>query len=108
MTLYTTGDTGPDYQARIPLLDNDREPTGSYADLTGASVNFQMRKADDKKYQVNQPGTIVGAATDGRVKYSWQTNDLGIAGEYEVQFEVTFAGGEIQTTEKETVTVKRQ
>ena len=105
---YVTGDTGPAYTARIPLKDNAGELTGSYADLTGASVNFQMRKGDDKRYQVNQPATIVGAATDGRASYSWAANDLGIAGEYEVQFEVTFSDGTIQTTETETITVERQ
>jgi len=105
---YVTGDTGPAYTARIPLLDNDAVATGSYADLTDATVNFQMRKPDDKKYQVNQPATIVGAATDGRVSYSWAVNDLGIAGTYEVQFEVTWNDGTIQTTEAETITVERQ
>jgi len=105
---YVTGDTGPAYTARIPLKDNDGELTGSYADLTGATVNFQMRKPDDKKYQVNQPATVVGDPAAGRVSYAWAANDLGIAGTYEVQFEVTFADTSIQTTETETITVERQ
>lgn len=105
---YVTGDTGPAYTARIPLLDNDSVATGSYANLTTATVNFQMRKLDDKKYQVNQPAQIVGDATNGRVTYVWQTNDLGLAGEYEVQFEVTWNDGTIQTTDTETITVERQ
>jgi len=105
---YRTGDTGPAYTARIPLKDNAGELTGSYANLTGATVNFQMRKADDKRYQVNQPATIVGDPTAGRVQYSWATNDLGIAGEYLVQFEVTFQDLTVITTETETITVERQ
>ena len=105
---YVTGDTGPAYVARVPLLDNDGEETGFYADLTDATVNFQMRKPDDKKYQVNQPATIVGDPTDGRVRYSWATNDLGVKGEYLVQFEVTWNDGTIQTTKTETITVERQ
>lgn len=105
---YVTGDTGPAYTARIPLLDNDGEATGSYADLTGATVNFQMRKPNAKKYQVNQPAVIVGAPTDGRVSYSWAANDLGYPGEYDVQFEVTFNDSTIQTTVVETITVERQ
>ena len=105
---YRTGDTGPAYTARIPLKDNDGELTGAYANLTRATVNFQMRKADDKRYQVNQPATVIGAPTDGRVQYSWAANDLSIPGEFEVQFEVTFEDQTIITTETETITVARQ
>jgi len=105
---WTSGDTGPPYQARIPLLDADDEPTGSYVDLTGASVNFQMRRADDKNYRVNQPASVVGDPTEGRVRYDWSTNDLAVPGEYEVQWEITLADTTIQTTKKETITVLRQ
>ena len=105
---YVTGDTGPAHQARIPLLDNDGNETGSYADLTDASVKFQMRKADDKEYTVDAVASIVGTPTDGRVKYSWAANDLSMPGEYLVQYEVTFPDTTIQTTTTETITVERQ
>jgi len=105
---YRTGDTGPAFTARIPIMNNEGVATGAYANLTGASVNFQMRKSDDKRYQVNQPATIVGPPTDGRVQYSWAANDLSIAGEFEVQFEVTFQDLTVITTETETNTVERQ
>ena len=105
---FRTGDTGPAFTARIPLKDNDGVATGAYANLTRATVNFQMRKSDDKRYQVNQPATIVGDPTAGRVQYSWAANDLSISGEFEVQFEVTFEDHTIITTETETITVERQ
>lgn len=105
---FKTGDTGPAFTARIPLKDHEGVATGAYANLTGASVNFQMRKPDDRRYQVNQPAVIVGPPTDGRVQYSWAANDLSIPGDFEVQFEVTFADLTVQTTERETITVERQ
>jgi hypothetical protein len=106
--VFKTGDTGPAFTARIPLKDADGNLTGSYADLTDASVFFQMRKSNDRTYQVNASATIVGDPTDGRVQYSWATNDLGLAGEFECQFEITFADATIQTTDKETIQVQRQ
>jgi hypothetical protein len=105
---WKTGDTGPAYTARIPLLDQGGSRVG-YADLSGIiGVNFQMRKSDDRRYQVNRPAAVVGDPTDGRVSYSWAANDLSIAGEYEVQFEVTFGDGTIITTARDTITVERQ
>ena len=105
---WTTGDTGPPISARIPLLDNEGEETGSYVDLTSATVNFQMRKGDARNYRINQPAVVVGTPTDGNVRYDWRTNDLGQPGEYEVQWEVTLADLTIQTTKKVTITVLRQ
>jgi len=105
---WVSGDTGPAISARIPLLDNADEETGSYVDLTGATVKFQMRRPDDKNYRINQAATVVGDPTNGNVSYSWSANDLAVPGDYEVQWEVTLADTTIQTTKKVTITVLRQ
>jgi BppU N-terminal domain len=82
---------------------------GSALDLTtAASVYFQMRKSDDRRYTVNAACTIVDAAT-GQVSYTWDADDLSNAGDYICQFEVRWSGGAVQTTDPVgTITVRRQ
>lgn len=102
---WVQGDTGPSLLATL----HDQTDTTVPLDLTFAEqVKFQMRKSDDKRYTVNALATIVNAAT-GRVRYAWGPNDLAVPGDYEVQFEVTFVDGMVQTTATPSlITVRRQ
>jgi hypothetical protein len=102
---FVQGDTGPSLLATL----HDQTDPFIPLDLSDASgVRFQMRKPDDKRYTVNAPATIVNAAT-GRVRYAWGPNDLAVPGDYEVQFEVTFVDGMVQTTATPNqITVRRQ
>ena len=101
---YVQGDTGPDLVAIIHEDTTDKEPI----DLTDASVAFQMRKPDDKRYTVNAVVEIEDAEA-GRVRYEWGPNDLAVTGLYDGQFEVTFSDGKIQTTKTPfTIEVRRQ
>lgn len=102
--VFVQGDTGPDIAATIHLEGLD-DPV----DLSNVlGVRFQMRKPDDRRFTVNSPATIVNAPL-GQVKYSWQPNDLATPGDYEVQWEVTFADGKVITTAYPVpVTVRRQ
>ena len=104
---WVTGDTKPDITARLPLLDIDGEETGSYADLTGASVMFQMRRPDDKRFTVNQPATV-DDPPNGSVSYVWATNDLSVPGDYYVQWEVTWPDSSKQTSRVAEITIRRQ
>lgn len=101
---FVQGDTAPDITA---VIHEEDDPT-VVVDLTGASVRFQMRRQDDRRYQVNSAGEVIDAV-NGRVSYSWAANDLSTPGTYYVQWEVTYQGGRIQTTSPEvTITVRRQ
>lgn len=101
---YVQGDTGPDIEA---LLRNIR--TKQPIDLTGATVMFQMRKPDDRRYQVNAECDIVDDPVDGVVTYSWGPNDLSVSGLYQAQFEVTYPEGtEITTKVPLMIEVRRQ
>ena len=103
MTLeFVQGDTAPAITATI-ALKSDLSPV----DLSGASVRFQMRKPDDRRFTVNAAATVTNASA-GAVRYAWATNDLTVPGEYVVQWEVTYADLRIQTTGQETITVRRQ
>lgn len=100
---FTQGDTAPPITAVLYNAD------GTVCDLTNAdSVNFQMRKEDDKRHTVDAEADIVTAAS-GSVSYDWGTNDLSVPGEYIAQWEIHWSDGKIQTTNpRNTITVQRQ
>lgn len=102
MTLtFVQGDTAPALTATIIHSDS------TALNLTGSSVRFQMRKANDKRFTVNEVATLVDAPT-GQVEYVWGPNDLAVPGDYQVQWEVTYPDARIQTTAIATITVRRQ
>lgn len=91
---WVQGDTGPDL---VSVLNATDDPT-SPLDLTDVTaVAFQMRRPDDRRFTVNAPADVVGLPGNGRVRYEWSTNDLASPGEYDVQFELTYNDGLIQT-----------
>lgn len=101
---FVQGDTAPDITAII----HEEDDPSSVIDLSGCTVRFQMRKSDDHRYTVNAVAQVLDAPA-GRVSYSWAANDLSGQGTYVVQWEITYAGGRIQTTSPEvTITVRRQ
>lgn len=101
---FVQGDTAPD----ITSIIHEEDDPSSIIDLTDCSVRFQMRKADDKRYQVNAAAEVLNGPA-GSVSYSWGPNDLSVPGTYDVQWEITYPGGRIQTTSPVgTITVRRQ
>lgn len=104
---FVQGDTAPDITAVI----HEEDDATSVIDLSPAyvsGVRFQMRRADDRRYQVNSAATVVDGVL-GLVSYSWGANDLSVPGTYVVQWEVSYQGGRVQTTSPEvTVVVRRQ
>lgn len=99
---FVQGDTAPAITATI-VKDID----GSAVNLTGATVKFQMRRSDDRRFTVNAVATMVDAPT-GKVSYSWGPNDLGTVGSFLVQWEVTYPDTRIQTTAPGEIVIRRQ
>jgi len=84
-------DTGPAIQGTLKDAD------GNVVDVTGASVVFNMRSADDGTVKVNRGvGSVVDGAA-GTVKYEWAAADTDTVGTYEAEFEVTYSDGTIET-----------
>lgn len=84
------------------------DPDGNPINLTSASVKFQMRLADDRRYTVNSDAVVVSAAA-GTVRYDWAAGDLATPGDYVCQWQITFAGGAIQTTDPaNTITIRSE
>jgi hypothetical protein len=102
---WVQGDTGPDYVAVLSAINDP-----ALLDLTEvASLKFQMRKPDDRRFTVNAPASVVGPPTNGRVRYQWGPNDLAYPGEYDTQIELVYIDGQIQTQALPTrITVRRK
>lgn len=81
-----------------PTLDYQlRDGNGAVVDLTGASVKFMMYLPGAASPKVNAAGTIIGAATNGQVRYTWTGTDTDTIGDYIAEFQVTFSGGFVET-----------
>jgi len=77
---------------RAVLKDSAGEPI----DLTGATVMFHMRNTSNSNVKVDSAATIIDAG-GGVVDYQWIAQDTDNVGQYEIEFEVTFPGGGVQT-----------
>lgn len=104
MLTFVQGDTAPDLLATIHNASDAEEIVG----LTGATVRFQMRRPDDRRFTVNAEAEILDEDA-GTVRYQWAPNDLNVPGDYLVQWEVTYSDARIQTTASaNTITIRRQ
>jgi hypothetical protein len=84
------GDTSPSLM--VNLLDSSRQS----ADLTGSTVLFHFRRVRGTTVVTTAPAVIVDAGA-GQVRYDWRAQDTATAGDYEGEFEVTYADGSIET-----------
>ena len=80
---------------RVDLIDaNDQAVT-----LTGATVKFSMRVEPAGAVKVNKATASIVDAVKGTVEYPWVADgsDTNTSNDYQGEFEVTFAGGAVQT-----------
>lgn len=86
------------------LKSNDTSPSLLYAlaplstDLTGAAVCFNMRPATGGAVKVSRAAAVVVTETGTpTVRYDWTAQDTDTSGTYDGEFEVTYAGGAVET-----------
>lgn len=97
---FTAGDTSPSLFGTLTI-------NGEVLDLTGATVKFQMRFANDGRYVVNADAVVVTAAA-GAVRYDWAEGDLAQPGEFASRWQITYSDLTVQHSEPEnTITVDR-
>jgi len=87
---FKQGDTG-DLSATL------KNPDGSVANLTGATVKLNVRATRGGTLLIDHGSVTVTDATNGRVKYAMQVADTANAGTFYVEWEVTYASG-VKTT----------
>lgn len=81
----------------LPVLaDTLTYSDGSAANLAGATVKFIMRSSTAFNPAVNATATVTNGAT-GAVQYTFTSTDTATAGKYVAVWQVTFAGGNVQT-----------
>lgn len=87
------GDAGKRITATV--TDADGSPTT----IAGASVRFLMASArtGTQKVAAAAENYEDGAGTTGQVRYQWQADDLDAPDLYLAEWEITYAGGEIET-----------
>lgn len=83
-------DTAP---ALIVAVEHDSDVP---IDLTNATVEFHMRNVDTGEVKVDSAGTVHDVAQQ-QVRYDWIAGDTATPGTYEMEFEVTFADGTVET-----------
>lgn len=84
------GDTSPS------LLADLVTPANEAAQLVGATVLFHMRSSRRSVLPLVAAATVVDPEL-GRVRYDWQPEDTSTAGDFEAEFEVTYADGSVET-----------
>lgn len=91
MTFYIKrNDTSPAIEAQL------QDDTGAAINITGATVRFHMQSAASGEVVVNEVASIVTPLT-GVVRYDWAAEDTATAGQFAVEWQVTYSDGSIET-----------
>lgn len=83
-------DTSPALRAELKDADDNA------VDVREASVEFHMRPVGGTTAVVSAPGSVIDGV-NGIVEYSWVNGDTSTVGNYEAEFQVTFANSKIET-----------
>lgn len=87
MIYVKRGDTQP--------LDRTLKRGGSAIDLTAATVEFHMTQREGSK-EVSGACSLLSAAA-GQVRFTWGGTDTDTVGDYDVEWEVTYSNGKVET-----------
>lgn len=85
-----SGDTAPVLEATL------EDGSGNPIDLTGASVQFNLRQARAGDLLIDN-GMTIADASNGLVRYSWADGETDVNGRYRAEFIVTYGDGSIET-----------
>lgn len=96
--IFTTNDTAP-------TLTMTCSSGGVGVSLGNAAVAVHVLRPDGSV--VSRAG-VVADADAGVVELLWQAGDLSVAGAYEVEVQVTYADGRVQTFGRPAFVVRRE
>lgn len=91
MTFYLKqNDTSP------AMLATLQDANGTAVNLTAATVRLHMRAIGATQTKVNASATLVDP-NNGIVRYNWSASDTNTVGQFQAEFQVTYADGKIET-----------
>ena len=82
---------------RPAITANLTDANDAAVNLTGSTVKFNMRVDPAGTTKVSLQGVTIEDAEAGQVSYAGTSSDTDTADDYEAEFQVTFAGGAVQT-----------
>lgn len=74
-----------------------KDGLGAVVNLTAATIKFMAWFPGDATVKINANATVVGAATNGTVRYTPIATDTNTIGDMLCEWQVTFNGGAIET-----------
>ena len=82
---------------RPAITANLTDANDAAVNLTGATVAFSMRVEPAGTTKISlQPANVTDSEA-GQVSYNFTTSDTDTPADFEAEFQVTFAGGAVQT-----------
>jgi hypothetical protein len=82
---------------RPAITANLTDANDAAVNLTGSTVKFNMRVDPAGTTKISLGTAVIEDAEAGQVSYSWTSSDTDTADDFEAEFQVTFAGGAVQT-----------
>ena len=82
---------------RPALVASLTDANDQAVNLTGATVVFNMRVEPAGTTKVSAAAATVLDSEAGEVSYSWSAANTDTADDFEAEFQVTYAGGGVQT-----------
>lgn len=79
------------------MLEDVLKLNGVPIDLTGATVRLALRNSLDASSSLKPDASIVAPATDGKVRFSFDTDMVSTPGTFFFEWEVQFLNGDILT-----------
>ena len=73
-----------------------KDASDSAVDIQGATVRFHMRAVGETTVKVDDAAVITDGENGG-VKYEWSSGDTDTVGQYQAEFEVTYANNKVET-----------
>ena len=83
-------DTTPSLRADL------KNGSGDAIDLINATVRFHMRPIGSITVTIDTAAVVI-SESGGTVQYNWVSGDTSVMGSYQVEFEVTYQDGTIET-----------
>lgn len=85
---FKKGDAGDNYSVQLKDADGPVDITGN------TRVQFYMRNTETGNKKVDGKTADVLDASEGRVEYDWDAEDVDTAGVFEAEFVVEFTDGD--------------